>query len=109
MMITTHNNGYDFRKQKSTNVIFNLENDVYTLSEVEYQVISAIFHGNFENKEIYDYLSQNRFIKLSTVQYTMKKLLSKFRVTTRSMLFRRLIECNYGTIIMHEKNKQQHF
>ena len=76
----------------------------HNLSNIEYQIILAIFNGNFENKQIYDYLNKNDFVKLSTVQYTMKKLLSKFSVSTRSMLFRKLIQCNYGTITINKKD-----
>lgn len=96
-MIT--NSNYNFKNQD-----FNSGHSTYNLTDIEYQVIFAIFHGNFENKEIHDYLSQYNFIKLSTVQYTMKRLLSKFRVTTRPMLFRKLIQCNYGTITIYSKN-----
>jgi hypothetical protein len=73
-------------------------------TDIEYDIIVAFLKGNFHNKEILIFLSKEKYIKYSTIGYTMKKLLKKFSVTTRSELFRKLLEEEIAYFILNTNN-----
>ena len=61
----------------------------------EREVIFAILNGYLQDKEIEYYLNQFIFIKPSTVRYKVKKLLIKFNTTSRTELFRNLLNSKF--------------
>ena len=64
---------------------------IYLYPETEREVVFAILNGYLQDKEIELFLKQFISIKNSTVRYSVKKLLCKFKVTSRTELFRILL------------------
>jgi hypothetical protein len=87
---------------------FNLEkvNRKNTVN-INQELIFAILHGYWEDKEILDLLVQYKPIKYSTVRYNMRKLLNKFNVTTRGELYRKLLKLDFASIMLDQQKIQQ--
>ena len=73
------------------NNTYDVFKNIYSCSEIEREIAFAILNGYLQDKEIELFLKQFISIKNSTVRYSVKKLLCKFKVTSRTELFRILL------------------
>lgn len=60
--------------------------------DIELHIIIAMLNGCFQNKEILCFINKYQYVKFSTIEYNVKKLLKKFGVVTRSELFQKLLK-----------------
>lgn len=76
-------------------------------NNIDSEVIQALLHGNWSDKEILEYICESKLVTYSTVRYSVAKLLKKYNSSSRSELCRSLIKTKMVTIVFNEKAKEQ--